>query len=126
MAALLSAGLFMGALSSFLGIGGGPINLLVIFVVLELDAKQAAVFSVVVILFSQFTTVALTSATGGYTAMDMHPLAAMIPAAIAGGLLGPMLHQKWELMRFERYYSYLLGALISLNAYNIMRILLAA
>jgi len=122
--ALFFVGLFMGTLSAFLGIGGGPINLLVIHIVFGLDAKQAAVYSVVVILCSQLATTALTSATGGYAGLDMlHPLAVMVPAAIAGGLIGPKLHVKWELMRFERYYSYLLWALIILNVYNIAHIL---
>jgi len=122
--ALSLSGLFMGTLSAFLGIGGGPVNLLVIYVALGLDAKRAAVYSVAVILFSQFAMTCLTAATGGYEELNMRPLAAMIPAAIAGGLIGPILHRKWELIRFERYYNYLLWALIALNVYNIAHVLL--
>jgi len=118
-AALALSGLFMGTLSAFLGIGGGPINLLVLYAVLGLDAKQAAVYSVFMILCSQLSMAGVTAASGGYAGMDMRPLWTMIPAAIAGGLIGPVFHKKWELKRFERYYSWLLWALIALNAYNI-------
>ena len=118
-AALVLSGLFMGTLSAFLGIGGGPINLLVIYVVLGLDAKQAAVYSVFVILCSQLSMAGMTAAGGGYAGLDLRPLWVMLPAAIAGGLIGPVFHMKWELTRFERYYNWLLWALIALNAYNI-------
>ena len=121
-AALVLSGLLMGTLSSFLGIGGGPINLLVIYVVLGLDAKQAAVYSVFVILCSQLSMAGVTAAAGGYAGLDLRPLLVMIPAAVAGGLIGPVFHKKWELRRFERYYSWLLWALIALNAYNIIAI----
>ena len=120
--ALLLSGLFMGTLSAFLGIGGGPINLLVIYAVLGLDAKRAAVYSVFVILCSQLSLAGMTVASGGYAGLDLRPLMVMLPAAVAGGLTGPALHKKWELKRFERYYSWLLWALIALNAYNIISI----
>jgi len=122
-AALVLSGLFMGTLSAFLGIGGGPINLLVIYAVLGLDAKRAAVYSVFVILCSQLSMAGVTAVAGGYAGLDMRPLLAMIPAAVAGGLIGPAFHKKWELGRFERYYNWLLWALIALNAYNIISIL---
>jgi len=122
-AALVFSGLFMGTLSAFLGIGGGPINLLVIYLALGLDAKQAAVYSVFVILCSQLSMAGVTAAAGGYAGMDLRPLLAMIPAAVAGGLIGPTLHKTWELARFEKYYNWLLWALIALGAYNIARIL---
>jgi len=121
-AALLFSGLFMGTLSAFLGIGGGPINLLAIYIVLGLDAKQAAVYSVFVILCSQLAMAGVTAASGGYAGLDLRPLFVMIPAAIAGGLLGPAFHKKWELTRFEKYYNWLLLALIALNVYNIAHI----
>jgi len=123
-AALVFAGLFMGTLSAFLGIGGGPINLLVIYIVLGLDAKQAAVYSVFVILCSQLSMAGVSAVSGGYAGLDLRPLLVMIPAAIAGGLIGPVFHRKWELARFERYYNWLLCALIALNAYNIAQVLL--
>jgi len=124
-AALTLVGLFMGALSAFLGIGGGPINLLAIYLVLKLDAKQAAVYSVVVILLSQAASMCVSSATGGFAKVDMSLLYAMIPAAIAGGLLGPTLHKKWNLSLFERNYNYLLLGLVALNVYTIARLILA-
>jgi len=121
-AALVFAGLFMGTLSAFLGIGGGPINLLVIYIVLGLDAKQAAVHSVFVILCSQLSMAGVSAVAGGYAGLDLRPLLVMLPAAVAGGLIGPVFHRKWELVRFERYYNWLLCALIALNGYNIAQV----
>ncbi|MCL1830428.1 MAG: sulfite exporter TauE/SafE family protein [Oscillospiraceae bacterium] len=120
---LIASGLFMGTLSAFLGIGGGPINLLIIYIIFSIDAKQAAVYSVFVILCSQIATVIFSTVTGGYAGMDMRLLYTMIPAAIAGGFIGPILHKKWDLKRFEVYYNYLLYLLIALNIYNIVRVI---
>ena len=42
----------LGILSSFLGIGGGPINLVVLFFFFSMDTKTAAQNSLYTILFS--------------------------------------------------------------------------
>ena len=46
-------GLVLGIFSSFLGIGGGPINLVVLFIFFSMDTKTAAENSLYIILFSQ-------------------------------------------------------------------------
>lgn len=119
---LTLSGLFMGMLSAFLGIGGGPINLLVIYLVIGIDAKRAAVYSVFVILCSQIAMVGVTAATGGYSGLDLGPLLFMIPAAVAGGLIGPVFHKKWGIDQFEKHFNVLMIVLIALNIYNIIHI----
>jgi len=121
--ASLLSGVCMGILSSFLGIGGGPVNLLVIYVVLGVDTKIAAIYSIFAILCSQLSMVTLTAVTGGYAGSDWYLLLLMVTSAIIGGLIGPIVHKKWDLVRIEKYYKYLLMALIVLNLYNIAQTL---
>lgn len=49
-------GLVLGVMSSFLGIGGGPINLVVLFFFFSMDTKTAAENSLYIILFSQIAS----------------------------------------------------------------------
>ena len=120
--ALAGAGLFMGAISAFLGIGGGPLNILVICVVIGVEAKQAAVYSIFTVLCSQAASFLVSVATNGYAGHDMSPLLVMIPASVAGGLIGPVIHRKLNAERFERYFNMLLWFLAVLNVYNIVKI----
>ena len=52
-AACVTIGLVLGLLSAFLGIGGGPINLAVLYYFFSMDTKTAALNSLYIILFSQ-------------------------------------------------------------------------
>ena len=49
-------GSVLGVCSSFLGIGGGPINLVVLFFFFSMDTKRAAENSLYIILFSQMAS----------------------------------------------------------------------
>lgn len=60
----LLVGLVLGIMSSFLGIGGGPINLVVLFYFFSMDTKAAAQNSLYIILFSQITSFLQTVLTG--------------------------------------------------------------
>ena len=56
-------GIFLGVMSSFLGIGGGPINLVVLYYFFSMAAKTAAQNSLYIILVSQITSLATTFVT---------------------------------------------------------------
>ena len=49
-------GIFLGIMSSFLGIGGGPINLVVLFFFFSMSTKIAAENSLYIIFFSQIAS----------------------------------------------------------------------
>ncbi len=55
-AVCLLIGFLLGIMSSFLGIGGGPINLVVLFFFFSMSTKVAAQNSLYIILFSQATS----------------------------------------------------------------------
>ena len=55
-AATVLIGLLLGIASSFLGIGGGPMNLAVLYFFFSMDTKKAAINSILVILFSQIAS----------------------------------------------------------------------
>lgn len=57
-------GLILGIMSSFLGIGGGPINLAVLYFFFSMDTKTAALNSLYIILFSQIFSFCTTAFQG--------------------------------------------------------------
>ncbi|MEX1377212.1 MAG: sulfite exporter TauE/SafE family protein [Eubacteriales bacterium] len=87
------AGLLLGMLSSFLGIGGGPINIAILYILLGFEIRDSAKVSVLIILFAQ-TAGLMVKALNGllYQVEDFSMLFVMIPAAIAGGLIGSSLN----------------------------------
>jgi len=119
---LFAAGFSLGTLSAFLGIGGGPLNLLALYVVIGMEEKGAAVYSVFVILCSQAALVGVTALTGGYAPLDLGPLAVMLPAAIAGGLIGPAIHKRLHADKFARSFTALVWALVGLNVWNVAKL----
>ena len=55
---------FLGILSSFLGIGGGPINLVVLYFFFSMNTKNAVKTSLYIILFSQISSLIFSIASG--------------------------------------------------------------
>ncbi|MCL2694736.1 MAG: sulfite exporter TauE/SafE family protein [Clostridiales bacterium] len=86
-------GLFLGITSSFLGIGGGPINVALIIFVFGFSTKTAALCSLLTILFSQGANLLLTLLAGGFGGYALSMLPVMLAGAVAGGLIGAYTHR---------------------------------
>ena len=113
------AGIFMGAISSFLGIGGGPINVVIICIIFSINIKDAAVNSIFVIFFSQISTVAASAISPGLLAYNLSMLLFMLPAGIIGGLLGAHLNRKLSQNTIEWLFNIVMGMIFLLNVYNV-------
>lgn len=114
-------GLVLGILSSFLGIGGGPINLVVLFYFFSMDTKTAAANSLYIILFSQITSLANTLITGTVPEFDMILLVLMVIAGIGGGMAGRSINKKMDSDMVDKLFIGLMVVLILINIYNIYR-----
>lgn len=114
-------GLVLGACSSFLGIGGGPINLVVLFYFFTMSTKSAAASSLYIILFSQVTSTASTLLTSG--APDVSPLllAAMVVSGILGGVAGRKVNARIDDKAVDKLFCGLMVLIVLINAYNIYR-----
>jgi len=113
-------GLILGMLSSFLGIGGGPINVAALVVIIGFEIKDAAKVSVFIILFSQIAGLASKAFNGILTQVeDLSMLYVMIPAAIIGGILGSQLNIKMSDKVVNMLYKSAVMLVILICAYNI-------
>ena len=87
-------GLLLGLLSSFLSIGGGPMNVALILFAFSFDLKTATLCSLTVILFSQAAKLAMVFIDGGFARYDLTMLPVMVASAVLGGLIGSALNKK--------------------------------
>lgn len=118
-AATATIGLSMGVLSSFLGIGGGPINLAILFFAFSMDTKKAAANSLYIIMCSQAASF-LTSCVQ-QTVPDVEPLylAAMVSGGILGGLIGSGANKKISAAATDKLFAGLLCVIILICCYNV-------
>lgn len=119
--AYLVTGLLLGAVASFLGIGGGPINLAVLYLVFGFPAKRAALYSIYIILFSQAANLGLTIVTGSVPDVPLSILAYMIAGGVAGGLLGAQLSRAMTDRGVDILFGGVMVAIIGVSILNVAR-----
>lgn len=117
------AGIFLGMASSFLGIGGGPINLLFLSLLFSMGIKTAGLNSIFIIAFSQAASLINTAAAGGLSQVNPLVLALMVVGGIAGGTLGSGLNRRFTEKQVSQLLLTLLFLISLVCAFNIRRLL---
>lgn len=117
----LSIGLFLGVLSSFLGIGGGPINLAVLYFFFSMNTKTAALNSLYMIFFAQTASLLFTFASSSVPETDYIALAVMIVSGIAGGFIGRRINKIMSTQAVDILFCCMLVAIICTSVYNLFR-----
>ena len=111
-------GLLLGVMSSFLGIGGGPINLVVLGYFFSMTTKEAALSSLYIIMFSQITSLVQTLATGNIPDMQISYLIFMIIGGVLGGTVGSRINKKISDSGVDRLFVFLMAIIVLINIYN--------
>ena len=117
----MAIGLVLGIMSSFLGIGGGPINLVVLYFFFSMDAKTAASNSLYIILFSQLASLLTTLFTHTVPPFQWPVLLVMVGGGIGGGMVGRMLNKRIDNKVVERLFIGLMGLIVIICIYNVWR-----
>jgi len=120
-AVALAIGLALGVCSSFLGIGGGPMNLAVLYYFFSMSTKQAAVNSILVILLSQAASLAVTLVGGTVPVFELPMLLAMVGAGVIGGFVSAKLHRKLSAETTDKLFAALLIVIILICCYNALK-----
>lgn len=113
-------GLALGVMSAFLGIGGGPINLVVLYYFFSMDTKQAALHSIYVIFFSQAASFVSSLAMQNVPAFDPVTLVVMVVGGVAGGFLGRAFNKKMSVRQVDMLFSILLAVITLISVYNLV------
>lgn len=117
----LCIGLLLGIMSSFLGIGGGPINLVVLYFFFSMDTKTAAANSLYIILFSQLCSLLTTLLTNSVPDFRWTVLVLMAAGGLGGGILGRKLNRKMKGESVERLFIALMVVIICVSVFNAWR-----
>ena len=111
-------GLALGIMSSFLGIGGGPINLVVLFYFFGMDTKTAAANSLYIILFSQLASLLASVLTGTVPPFPWTALLLMAAGGIGGGIAGRALNHRMDENMVDKLFIGLMMVIIGISIYN--------
>lgn len=114
-------GISLGILSSFLGIGGGPVNLVVLFFFFSMSTKEAAESSLYIIFFSQTASLLSSLATGSIPEFPVKLLVLMVCGGILGGVCGRAANKRMEERIVDRLFIGLMVLMILINIYNIYK-----
>ncbi len=114
-------GFGLGTMSSLLGIGGGPINLVVLFYFFSMDTKTASQNSLFIILFSQISNLFTTLATNSVPDFDPVALTLMVLGGIGGGIIGRALSKKMDNSHTDKLLIGLMVVIMFICGYNIYR-----
>lgn len=118
-------GLVLGMSSAFLGIGGGPINLVVLFYFFSMPTKRAAQSSLYIILFSQATSTIASLASGGAAGVDIVMLAVMACCGILGGFAGRKVNSKIDDKAVDKLFIGLMVVIMGICVFNMFKYAMA-
>ncbi len=114
-------GLALGILSSFLGIGGGPVNIVVLYSCYSMRPKETALNSLFIIFCAQAASLATSLFTRTVPAFPPEALVVMCAGGICGSLIGARILGSFSDGAVKRFFIFVLFLLMGINLYNIAR-----
>ena len=117
----IAIGLALGLMSAFLGIGGGPINLVVLYFFFSMETKVAAQNSLYIILFSQITSLVFTLVSGTTPEFPVGLFAVMVLCGILGGVVGRRINKKIDSQTVSKLFLGLLVVIMCVCCYNFLQ-----
>lgn len=119
--AILLIGLVLGMFSSFLGIGGGPFNLVFLSFFFSMETKEAAQTSLFIILFSQITSLCSTIIKHQVPEVQWMMLISMAGLGILGAVGGRALNKRISAKVVDKLFIGITIIIIGICFYNIVR-----
>lgn len=113
-------GFFLGVFSSFLGIGGGPINLVVLGFLFSMNPKVGAQNSLLIILFSQSVSMIYTFSAHHVPDVKIAYILLMITGGLLGGLIGGKINKKISTEGVRKLFLSANVLIILISVYNIV------
>lgn len=120
----LFVSLFLGVIASFLGIGGGPLNIALILLVYDIKIKEATVYSILTIVFSQASKLFTQLLSSQVATFDLSPIIFIIVSALVAGYIGAQLNSKMSNNNVQKVYKACILIITGMNLYNGVQIVL--
>lgn len=129
------AGLGLGTFASVMAIGGGPINVVAFTILFSITLKEATVYSITTILFTQIARMVRMATESeyvyryaegyiyyeGFARFDLSLLLFIVPAAIIGGYVGGKLNVKFSEEQVMKVFKFVVTTTILINIWNTIR-----
>ena len=112
-------GMCLGGLSAFLGIGGGPLNLVVLYYFFSMTTREATENSLYVIFVSQCMSLFVSIVSRSVPVFASLILVFMVLGGIAGGMAGRSISQRIQDSTVEKLFVILMVVMIGICGYNI-------
>lgn len=116
-------GVFLGILGSFLGIGGGPFNVAVLYYFFSMPTKKATQNSLFIVFFSQLTSTMKTALFDGIPEFDGIILVGMVILGIIGSETGRRINKKIDNRQATLCLEGAMILIMVINIYNMIHFL---
>lgn len=115
---IILIGFALGCTASFLGVGGGPINVAFLVFFFSMTMKEAAVYSVGTIFFSQLSK--LISTGINHTVPHIEPITIVIAVicAVLGGILGAEINKRANEKAVKTVFTVIVAGIAIVNLCN--------
>ncbi len=117
-AVIVAVGLALGFIASFLGVGGGPINVAFLVLFFSMSMKEAAVYSVGTIFFSQLSKLVTMAIGSSIPEVSPTVLISAVICAVAGGILGARMNKKGNEKVIKTVFTVCVAAIAAVDFYN--------
>jgi uncharacterized membrane protein YfcA len=114
-------GIILGFFSAFLGIGGGPLNIVALYYFFSMETKEAAENSLYIILFSQAASLLNTVVSNTIPEMDTLLLLLMMMGGVGGSIIGKKINKKISAKTVQRLFIGLMSVIILMSIRNILQ-----
>ena len=121
LAGALASGIALGLFSSFLGIGGGPINIMFLSYLFSMDTKHAALNSLYIIFFSHVANLITYFVQGAVPAFSVVLLISMMTCGVFGAMAGRRISKQLDNRQVDRLFMGIMLVIVFLSAYNVLR-----
>jgi len=114
-------GTLLGMISAFLGIGGGPLNIAVLYYFFSMSGKTAAINSLYIIFISQVSGLFNLVVSKRIPPFDWSILLLMMIGGIMGALIGYRINRRLSDAHVEKFFCCVLILIGILNIWNFYR-----
>lgn len=116
-------GLFLGTLSSFLGIGGGPINVSLLILLFSIPIKEATVYSIAIIFLSQLSHLVSLLFDNHFYQYKLDIVPVILLASIVGGLTGSKVSHILSEKGVTYVYKSIVLLVVGISIFNLLKVL---
>lgn len=117
-AGIVFIGLILGFTASFLGVGGGPINVAFLVLFFSMTMKEAAIYSVGTIFFSQLSKLIATGINQTVPTVEPITIITAVFCAVTGGILGAEINRKANEKSIKTVFTIIVAGIAAINFYN--------